>query len=605
VQAASTALRELVAYERLLAELAAGFIGLAAERIDGAIEDALRRIVLTLDIDRSSLIQVSPLTGRVQTTHSWARPGMARMPTTDLGQSNPWALAMARAGRPIVFERLADLPAEAAAELATWRQVGLKSHVTMPMRVAGSLRGALSFGALRRERAWPAELLARMRTLADVFASVLARQQAEQQRELALEFERLATRTLGALLTAAPHDEPRVIGAGLRDIAHGLGADRVALWETAPGGTVYRRTHHWFADGAPAAEGWSAAQLPWIDRQLSTDRLVRFARLDELPADATDDRQAMRLLGVRSLLAVPVSIGGQTVGVFTASTVRSECDWPDALLPGVKLLAEVFATLHVRRSAEGRKREAEAEATLWRERFAHVVRVHTVGAMSAALAHEITQPLGAIENYALAARRRATGDTPDLAKVADLLDRIVEQSSRAGDVVTRLRGMVRRHDLQLSEIDLLATVAGCIALLHGECERRGLHIQVQHDGPLPRLVADAIHVQQVMLNLLRNAIEAMDSAPSGAPRCITVTIGHAGPELAAVRVDDHGPGIADGELEHVFEAFHSTKPTGLGVGLAICRRLIEAHGGTLCAAHRAGGGARFEFTLPLAHPHPS
>ena len=599
------ALRELVAFERLLADLSAGFIGLAANSIDGAIEDALRRIVLTLDIDRSSLIQVSPLTGRVQTTHSWAQPGLARMPATNLGQSNPWALAMARSGRPIVFERLSDLPAEAAAELATWREVGLKSHVTMPMRVAGNLQGGLSFGALRRERAWPAELLARMRTLADIFASVLARQQAEQQRELALDFERLATRTLGALLIAAPHDEPRVIEAGLRDIAHGLGADRAALWETAPGETVYRRTHHWFAEGVPAVEGWSAAQLPWIDRQLSTDRLVRFARLDELPADAATDRQAMHLLGVRSLLLVPVSIAGQMVGLFSASTVRSECDWPDALLPGVKLLAEVFATLHVRRSAEGRKREAEAEAALWRERFAHVVRVHTVGAMSAALAHEITQPLGAIENYALAARRRATGDTPDLAKVADLLDRIVEQSARAGDVVTRLRGMVRRHDLQLTEIDLQAVVAGCIALLQGECEQRGLRIQVQQHGALPRLVADAIHVQQVTLNLLRNAIEAMDSAAPGAPRLITVTIGHAGPNLAAVQVDDHGPGIAEGDLEQVFEAFHSTKPLGLGVGLAICRRLIEAHGGTLCASHRAGGGARFEFTLPLAAAEPA
>ena len=136
--------------------------------------------------------------------------------------------------------------------------------------------------------------------------------------------------------------------------------------------------------------------------------------------------------------------------MFSVAAVRVECDWPDELLPGVRLLAEVFATLHVRRHSEQRERAAEAEAALWREQFAHVVRVHTVGEMSAALAHEITQPLGAIENYALAARRRASGPAPDLPKVVDLLDRIVAQSARAGDVVTRLRGMVKRHELQLS-----------------------------------------------------------------------------------------------------------------------------------------------------------
>jgi len=592
---------ELRAFERLLAELSAGFIGLHAERIDGAIEDALRRIVRALDIDRCSLISVSPVTGRVEASHSWAVQGIDRTPLLNIAETNPWALSMALNGRPVVFARLDDLPSEAAVDKATWQRIGLKSHVSMPMLVAGRLRGGLSFGVLRHEREWPAELLGRMRMLADVFASVLARQHAETQRERALDFERLASRTLSALLIAGPQDEARVIQAGLQDIGRFLGADRATLWEVG-GDQRFRRAHHWFAEGVPAAEHWSLAELPWIGRRLTEDALLRFARLDELPVDADADRQAMRGLGVRSLLAVPVSIAGQPVGVFSVAAVRSECDWPDALLPGVRLLAEVFATLHVRRHAEARERAAEAEAAKWREQFAHVVRVHTVGEMSAALAHEITQPLGAIENYALAARRRAAGAAPELAKIVDLLDRIVAQSARAADVVTRLRGMVKRHELQLTEIDLERVAAACIDLLRGECEQRELRIELRRTAALPRLVADEIHVQQVLLNLLRNAIEAMDAAPPGAPRCITLAIMQTAPDWVSVQVADHGPGIAEGELEQVFEAFHSTKPLGLGVGLAICRRLIEAHGGTLRAAHNAGGGALFEFTLPLAPP---
>jgi C4-dicarboxylate-specific signal transduction histidine kinase len=576
---------ELQAFERLLAELSAGFIGLPAERIDAAIEDALRRIVLALDIDRSSLITVSPLTGRIETAHSWALEGIERTPPLDIVRSNPWGLSNARAGRPVVFARLDDLPPEAAVDKATWRSVGLKSHVGMPMWVAGQLRGSLTFGALRREREWPDELLARMRLLADVFASVLARQHAEAQRERTLDFERLASRTLSALLMAEPQDEARIIEAGLNEIAHFLGADRATLWETGDD-QRFRRAHHWFADGVPAAETWSAQALPWIHGRLNEDALVRFARLDEVPAEAQADRRAMQALGVRSLLAVPVAVAGQRVGVFSVAAVRAECDWPDELLPGVRLLAEVFATLHVRRQAEHRGRAAESEAALWREQFAHVVRVHTVGEMSAALAHEITQPLGAIENYALAARRRAAATVPDLPKIVDLLERIVAQSARAADVV----------------IDLERIATACIDLLRGECEQHDLHIELRRPGALPRLVADEVHVQQVLLNLLRNAIEAMQAAPPAAPRRIEVNIARPAPQWVSVQVADHGPGIAEAELEHVFEAFHSTKPLGLGVGLAICRRLIEAHGGSLRAAQNPAGGALFEFTLPLAPP---
>ncbi len=590
---------ELQAFERLLAELSAGFVGLDTERIDGAIEDGLRRIVQTLDIDRCSLSVVFPVTGQVQATHSWAEPGIERTPLLNIGQTNPWALSMGQAGKPVVFSCLDEVPPEAATDVATWRRVGLKSHVSMPMLVAGQLRGGLSFGALRREREWPAELLGRMRLLADVFASVLARQHAEQQRERMLDFERLASRTLSALLIAQPQDEARIIEAGLHDIAAFLGADRATLWEIGDD-QRFRRAHHWFADGVPGIEEWSAQALPWIHARLNEDALVRFARLDELPADADADLQAMRTLGVRSLLAVPVAVAGQLLGVFSVAAVRVECDWPDELVPSVRLLAEVFATLHVRRHAERRERAAESEAALWREQFAHVVRVHTVGEMSAALAHEITQPLGAIENYAHAARRRASGPAPDLPKVVDLLERIVAQSARAGDVVTRLRGMVKRHELQLAEIDLERLATACIDLLRGECEQHDLRIELRRTGVLPRLVADEVHVQQVLLNLLRNAIEAMQAAPPAAPRRIEVNIACFAPEWVSVQVADHGPGIAEGDLEQVFEAFHSTKPLGLGVGLAICRRLIEAHGGTLRAAQNPAGGALFEFTLPVA-----
>ena len=243
---------------------------------------------------------------------------------------------------------------------------------------------------------------------------------------------------------------------------------------------------------------------------------------------------------------------------------------------------------------------AEAETVQFRERLAHLVRVHTVGEMSAALAHEITQPLGAIENYALAARRRMGEAPPDLARVDELLDKLIGQAMRAGDVVTRMRGMVQRHDPEPKEFDAMRAVGQCVDMVKMDCDLRDIRIELKAVEALPRVVADEIHLQQVMLNLLRNAMEAVERPEPNVSKVITVEVGLDGPDKMRVQVADRGAGIAEGDLQRVFESFYSTKPNGLGVGLAICRKLIEAHGGALWASHNPGGGAVFCFTLPTA-----
>jgi PAS domain S-box-containing protein len=246
------------------------------------------------------------------------------------------------------------------------------------------------------------------------------------------------------------------------------------------------------------------------------------------------------------------------------------------------------------------RKRAEAEAAQFRERLAHLVRVHTAGEMSAALAHEITQPLGAIENYALAARRRMGEAPPDLARVADLLDKLIGQATRAGDVVTRMRGMVQRHELEPKEIDVERAVRDCLDMVKMDCEVRDIRIELEAAGRLPTVVADEIHLQQVILNLLRNAMEAVETPQPGVVRRIVIETGFDAKGAVSVKVTDRGPGIAEGDLERVFESFYSTKPRGLGIGLSICRKLIEAHGGALWASHAPAGGAVFQFTLPVA-----
>ncbi|MDM0021405.1 ATP-binding protein [Variovorax saccharolyticus] len=590
-------LQDLLRFERLLSDLSATFIAVPVHDIDRAIAQSLERIVKALDIDRSTLTRVT-LTGSAEVTHSYAVQGVAPaqrfLPARD---SHPWALSMAIANRPVAFSRLDDLPPEAGVDKESWRRSGLKSQVMMPIMVAGHLHGALIFGTVRFEREWPDELLGRMRLLAEIFGSALARKRAQEELELAIGFERLASGILASLVMSKPHEQSEAILRGLREIGEFVGAERVALWQGIGSGARYDPGQHWHAEGFAAPPGTrGTGYLPWLSGRVAAGHVVRLATLDELPSAARLDRDTLKALGIRSLLVVPVA--GEAASALSIATVQREHAWPDSLLPGVQLLAEVFGSLHARESAERRRLAAEVEAAHWRERLAHLVRVHTAGEMSVALAHEITQPLGAIENYAIAARHRATEASPDMPRVAELLDKVIGQSTRAGDVVTRMRSMAQRHELDPKPIRIEHAVRECVGMVKMDCDLRDIRIELPAASPLPEVVVDEIHVQQVVLNLLRNAMEAIELAPPGGAREIAIAIRAGERDEVRVEVADRGVGIAEGDLERVFESFYSTKSSGLGVGLAICRKLIEAHGGKLWASHNPGGGARFSFTLP-------
>ena len=325
------------------------------------------------------------------------------------------------------------------------------------------------------------------------------------------------------MFVAAPRTEDEILEAGLHRIGEFLGVDWVAVWESDVASGEFRATHQWRADAGEVAAGrLPLADVRWLAATLGKGAIVSFARESELPPEAGSDLAAIRALGVRSMLAVPIFVAERLHGFFSCVSLGHERAWPERVVPGARLLAEVFASVHARRAAEARERVALLDTAQWRERLAHLVRVHTVGEMSAALAHEINQPLMAIENYALAALRRAR-EPHSSDKVAELLEKVIAQTGRAGDVVGRFRGMVKRSDIQTSPVDMGRLVAECIEMVRIDCELRDIRIDALLPAAMPTIVADRIQLQQVVLNLLRNAIEATDSAPlSDASRAITI-----------------------------------------------------------------------------------
>jgi len=414
-------------FERLLSYVSSRFIASPIGRIDEAIDDALRQIVATLGVDRCTLSSFDPRTGQFQSTHSCAAPGFAPVPRTVSSRTFPWALARFRAGLPVVFSSLADMPPEAAVDAASYASIGLRAHVGVPVLVSGEFVAALGAGALRSERAWEDEFVIRMRLLAEIFGSAL-----------------------------------------------------------------------------------------------------------------------------------------------------------------------------VRHAAEERARQATAEAAQSRERLAHLARVDAVGAMSAAIAHEINQPLMAIENYAHAGRRRLAGaDAVDRARLDELFGKIAGQASLASEVIDRLRELVRRREIREAWIDVARAIGNAMPLIEIECRQREVLVETEVAPGLAPAFGDEIQVQQVVMNLAHNAIDAMLAAPGG-ERTLRIEAAASEDGGVEVRVADRGPGIADDDREKVYDPFYTTKGTGLGIGLSICQTIVEAHGGRLWHDRNPGGGTVFRFTLPDA-----
>ena len=559
--------------------------------VDAEVERWLPRLAKFLGVDAIGVAQLSE--GRtLHVVHGHAIPGAPRLPPVIRDVELPWYFEQIRQARTLAFGCLPrGLPHNATAERSYVAHLGLKSHLVLPFTAEGPMSGALLVAATRPRR-WPRRVVRHLQLTADLMGGALARLRVRRALEERLGFERLISDLVKTFVSVPTEELDAKIDEGLGHFIAYFGVDRSYLVRLLPDGSLLF-THSARRAGVPPMP--ARATFPWYAREMMHRRVVRMAEPWEgLPAEAQEEARYVRAAGMRAHLGIPLVFAGRVWGAFGFASFREPRRWTDEEVDRLRLVGEIMMAALLRR-------DNDKASQRQREELAHVARVAALGELTAALAHELNQPLAAIGANAAALRRTVSLGRPP-AKLDEILSDIARDAERGGALILRLRSLLKRREIEKESLDVNQVVLDVQVLLAAEARRHDARLihRLADTAVLPRVAGDAIQLQQVVLNLVCNAAEAMTEIPLAA-REIIVSSSATDPDEVVVAVQDCGPAIDQETFDAMFVPFVSTKREGLGMGLAISRSIIEAHGGRLWAERRSESGLSVQFTLPAEH----
>jgi len=547
---AEEALSERLRFEELLSRLSAAFVHLPSHEMDAAFDDWLRRLGESLGLDRLMLVRVSPNRQMAAVSHTWTAPGVTTPPPV-FGNPAPGGAANWRwllRDEPLLFERRKDVPQAPSAD-------GLspaRSDLVIPLVAGGRLLGGLVFDAITLSPRTRTSIVPGVRLVAEVFAGALARKETEDALRAS---ESMKTAILTSLSTGvAVLDRDGCIIA-VNESWNRFTREDSASWDAGAGvGSNYLESCR-----AAALKGVSHAEEALVGITSVLDRSRLSFAFDYSYGTAPADRW------------------------FTLTVVRLERPEGGAVVSHTDVTE---------------RKRIEMDAQQSRQELAHFTRVSTMGELTASLAHELSQPLSGILTNAQAAQRFLAKSSPDLHEIRNILSDIVDDDKRAGEVIQRLRDLLRKSELARDPLELNELVRGVAKLLASDAVIRNVAFAFDlHPEPIV-LNGDRVQLQQVILNLLLNAMEAM---VDGADSDRTILLRTTRNDLDAVHVSvrDTGAGLGPDAEHKIFEPFYTTKPAGMGMGLSIARSIVQAHGGLIWATNNPVRGATFHLALPL------
>ena len=393
-------------------------------------------------------------------------------------------------------------------------------------------------------------------------------------------------------VSAAP-DLDSALKVVLRHVCERTGWIIGQAWIPAADGTAVECSNAWFTSAQGLEEFRLGSENVRLPRGIGLPGRVWLSKRPAWVRDVSVDHNFPRIVlaraaGLKAALALPIISGDEVIAVieFFMREPHSE----DERL--VKLIATVAAQLDLaieRKRAEEQLRRAQAE-------LAHVVRVTTMGELASSIAHEVNQPLGAIVGNADICLRWLKDDSPNLVQIREALEDIASDGNRASQIIARIRSLLRKRQPEQTPLDLSEVARDVIDLVAHEVQQKQVTLHAELGTGLPLVAGDRVQLQQVLLNLVMNSIEAMSGIQDREPELKVKTEPGQGHALAMV--SDCGVGIDMSMVDNLFKPFHTTKPGGMGMGLAISRSIIESHRGKLWAEPNQRAGVTFKFTLP-------
>lgn len=533
-------------FTRLVGEVSTHFINLPSEGIDANINRAMGRVGSFLGFNLVAIAKFSAQDKAGEITHIWTAEGLPPILPGFTELDFPWVAGRLLQGKAVHLASLDDLPPAELRDRQTYERLGIQSAYNWPLQVAGATVGCLGLVSVGEARPFPVEFRAELELLAQVMASALARQRSDQ---------------------ALRESEVRL----------GLAADaaRVGLWRLNLDSSQF-----WLTDQTRELFHFSADEVVTFERFLSVvhpddQELIR-QKVQAMVRSKHDDQVEYRILRPDGGLQWMLSRG----------SVLSDPSGKRGYLMGVSMdITE--------------QRRAQTEIQELHTRLAHFGRVTLLGQLASALAHQLSQPLGAILRNAEAAEILLEQSAPDWEELRAIVTDIHQDDQRASSVIDRLRSLLKRQALDPRPVRWAGLVAEVQSLLRGDAAARKVKIESQAAPGLPLVWCDRIHLQQVLLNLVVNAMDTLAACAPTARR-LQIRARAIEPGMVEVRICDNGPGLPVEALNRLFEPFFSTKANGMGMGLAVSKTIIEAHKGRIWAENQTEGGACFCFTLPAA-----
>jgi signal transduction histidine kinase len=552
---AQAVLAERIRFEALVSEVVTACATVKLDELDEQIRDCLRRVVTFLGVDSGSLWQRAPDSLTLSVTHYWRTDGVGDPPPTVDLDAFPYLRGRTEIGDVVCIADPDELPPLASAERTALTTGGVRSFAAIPLVGGDRPLGYLVVLSLRAGRRWPDHIVQQLRMLAEPFSTALIRMQSAAVVESSVAMA-------GAVLDALPGETAIIDSAG---------------W-------IVQANDAWATTARSGAQPAPKVGANYLDACRSAV---------DMPADVARKVHA----SIESILRRE----RDEFALEYPTSRRGEDRWFEVRVRRLARLGGGAAVMHFDVTA---RRQAEAAAQRHLSQIAHLDRVAGMGQLASSLAHEINQPLTAMLANAQAATRMLAGAQPDLEELRACLADIISDDRRAGEVIWRMRRLLKRTEFVSMPLALNELAANTIGLVANQAMLHAVTIQFTPALALPIAYGDVVQIQQVILNLLTNAITAASNAGSlvGKVSVWTAVVTASYVELG---VHDSGKGIAEADFGRIFEPFFTTNPDGLGMGLAISHTIVAAHGGRLLAENDPAGGATFRVHLPTDRPGPA